>query len=329
MRAENGERLNDGDGPATTTARATHRTMRLMRFKPNSRYNLARRVLQLSLMLLGASATLLLQCWLAENGWLGQTLPQQFPLLARSVLSLGLGLGTALILLSSIAWLGLDQRTFRTTLLSAVACLLAGALLWEKQSLGSFKRLDQEWIGAHTQGDDAYLYWCNAVSIDAPQRLKDLITQNPQQNWTLVLANNSGGSTEAMMTAYDELTKLGVKRVLATGKCNSACALLWSLMPERALMPGAVLGFHGPYTATGLPAGNRDALIQALTQAGMNAKEARRLMSIGSNELFYMDGYALQQAGLRLTVTNQQWKYRPTQCGNSDHQWDGTLVLNR
>ena len=300
-----------------------------MRSKPNPDHTVTRRILQLSLVLLGASAMLLLQCWLAEKGWLGQTLPHQFPLLARSVLWIGFGLGVALIGLLPMAWLGLDQPTFRTMLMSATACLLAAALLWEKQSLGSFKRLEQEWIGAYTQDGDAYLYWCNAVSIDAPQRLKDLITQNPTQSWTLVLANNSGGSTEAMMTAYDELTKLGVKRVIATGKCDSACALLWSLLPERALMPGAVLGFHGPFTATGLPAGNRDQLIQALIQSGMNNKEAARLMSIGSNELFYMDGYALQQAGMRLTVTNQQWKYRPTQCGNSDHQWDGTLVLNR
>ena len=313
----------------TTTSYLRRRTMRRMPFKPNLDYTIARKAFQVSLVLLGASAILLLQCWLSENGWLGQTLPEQFPLLAKSVLRLSFGLGAVLVILLPIARFGLDHRTFRTALMSAGICLLAGALLWEKQSLGAFKRLNQEWIGAHTQGDSDYLFWCNAVSINAPQRLKDLITQKPKQKWTLVLANNTGGSTEAMMTAYAELTKLGVKRVIATGKCDSACALLWSLLPERALMPGAVLGFHGPFTATGLPAGNRDELIQALTQAGMNNKEAVRLMSIGSNELFYMDGYALQQVGMRFTVTEQQWKYRPVQCGNSDHAWDGILVLNR
>jgi hypothetical protein len=284
-------------------------------------------MLRLSLFLLGLAVAVLADCWLAESGRLNQTLPELFPAIGRSVFVLGFCFGALFLLAVPVASLIWDRRIFRSVLASALICLASGGLLWEKQALGDFERIHQEWMSALQTGEGPYLYWCNAISIDAPQRLKNLIAKKPRDNWTVVLANNRGGSTEAMLTSYRMLTQMGVRRVIAAGQCDSACALLWSLMPERLLAPYAQLGFHGPYTASGLPARNHDLLVHLLSGAGMYADLARRLLAVGPADLKILDEGALRKTGLSFNSTGLLWIYRPIQCGNPREIWDGVFAL--
>lgn len=284
-------------------------------------------LLMLSLFLLGIAAVVLVDCWLAESGRLNQTLPALFPVLGEWVGALGFGLGALFLLAAGIAHLTWDRASFRTLLASALACFAAWGLLWQKQQLGDFARIRQEWIGTVQTADGPYLYWCNAISIDAPQRLKKLVAQRPANAWTVVLADNRGGSTEAMLTSLHLLEHMGVRRVIASGQCDSACALLWSLMPERWLAPYAELGFHGPYTATGLPAGNHNLLLRLLSAAGMRPDLARHLMAIGPAELGTLDEAKLRKSGLAFNGTGLMPIYRPPQCDHANERWNGVFAM--
>ncbi|MEN8719050.1 hypothetical protein [Marivita sp.] len=101
-------------------------------------------------------------------------------------------------------------------------------------------------------GNRAYV--CGALALEARGGLVDRLGKAGRGGpWTLVLKDNDGGHVSAARKTAAKLEELGVEKVVAVGRCSSACALLWTLAPERALADHSVLGFHGPFDPGGVP----------------------------------------------------------------------------
>jgi hypothetical protein len=82
-----------------------------------------------------------------------------------------------------------------------------------------------------------------AIAKSLPSRLRKLYASGAHPN-RLVLGANHGGDVEAMLEAAKILQGHQVTDARVTGPCDSACAFLALLLPQRHLAPGGALGFH-------------------------------------------------------------------------------------
>lgn len=141
-------------------------------------------------------------------------------------------------------------------------------------------------------------YVCGSLALEARGGLVDRLGKAGRGGpWTLVLKDNDGGHVSAARQTATKLEELGVERVVAVGRCSSACALLWTLAPERALADHSVLGFHGPFDPGGVPDPEETEIQFAdMVRAGFTEEFSRTAMTFNWKNMGYLSAESLELA---------------------------------
>lgn len=124
----------------------------------------------------------------------------------------------------------------------AFASMLVMCVFLAMAGLGAGATVLRLESGLRLQVGNDFVFVGGSIPRDLASRLEAVV--HPSAPITRVILSSNGGSVQGAIDSAEWLKARGVTRAVIEGDCESACAFLALLLPERYLADGAALGFH-------------------------------------------------------------------------------------